>query len=67
MIVYPFVPFSFDNCIVCPSSIHGFWLPYCWSFCPFSFGNSSVCPSLHSFWLLLWYLHFFVLSINGIV
>lgn len=26
IVVYPFVFFSFDQCVVCPSSIDGFWL-----------------------------------------
>ena len=56
------LPFFFCHCIVCPSSIYGFWLPLC-TFkllfvpLPFSFCHCIVCPSsIYGFWLPLWYL-----------
>jgi hypothetical protein len=44
-----FCTFSFGHCVVCSSSIYGFWLPpfgifkLFLSFCPFSFGHCVVC------------------------
>ena len=45
---------SFDHCIVCPSSMYGFWLPLCYLQ---TFDHCIVCPSsMYGFWLLLCYL-----------
>ena len=64
-------PFYFGHCVVCPSSIYGFWLPLTSSnfSCPFYFGHCVVCPSsIYGFWLPLWHLQtFLVLFILVIV
>jgi len=69
---------SFGLCIICPSLIYGFWLPF-WYLLGIvlsallwftaliipliSFGHCIICPSLiYGFWLPLWYLLVIVLS-----
>ena len=68
---------SFGHCVVCSSSIYGFWLllwyllaivlsvlRYTDSDYPLiSFGHCVVCSSIYGFWLLLWYLLAIVLSV----
>ena len=70
---------SFDHCIVCPTSIYAFWLPFgilwplyrlsyfdlCLLITPLvSFGHYIVCPTLIcAFWLPLWYLLAIVSSV----
>jgi hypothetical protein len=74
-----FCTFSFDHCVVCSSSIYGFWLPlwyllvivlsvllrYTILITPLvSFGHCVVCSSsIYGFWLPLWYLLVIVLSV----
>ena len=49
-----FWTFSFCHCVVCSSSIYGFWLPL-WYFQ--AFDHCVVCSSsIYGFWLPLWYL-----------
>ena len=49
---------SFGHCIVCPSSIYGFWLPLWYLLAiVLSVILRIVCPSsIYGFWLPLWYL-----------
>ena len=47
-----FCTFSFGHCVVCSSSIYGFWLPL-WYLLPIVL---SVLSSIYEFWLPLWYL-----------
>jgi predicted nucleic acid-binding Zn ribbon protein len=70
---------SFGHCVVCSSSIYGFWLPFgifrplcCLFFFDLrllitplvSFGHCVVCSSsIYGFWLPLWYLVAIVLSV----
>jgi hypothetical protein len=74
--LFVLLPFSFCHCIVCPSSIDGFWLPLWYlqaSLCPFAlFLLSLYClsSSIYCFWLPLLYLQaslcpfaFFLLSL----
>ena len=50
---------SCGHCVVCPSSIYGFWFPFL-----VSCGHCVVCPSsIYGFWLTLWYLLTIVLSV----
>ena len=63
-----FCPFSIDHCVVCSSSIYGFWLPlYCLQtlvFCPFLFGHCVVCPSDYRFGIFKLFLHLFTISLS---
>jgi hypothetical protein len=55
---YRFVLYLFGHCIVCPSLIYGFWLPF-WPF----FFWSLYCLSFFDLWLLItvfWYLSTFL-------
>jgi hypothetical protein len=55
--LFVLLPFSFCHCIVCPSSIYGFWLPLWYlqvSLCPFAlFILSLYCLSFFYWWLLI--------------
>ena len=50
-LLFVLLPFSFCHCIVCPSSIYGFWLPLLYlqaSLCPFALFNLSLyCLSFY--------------------
>jgi hypothetical protein len=52
--------FSFGHCVVCSSSICGFWLHGIFkvflSVSTFSFGHCACSSSIYGFWLHLWYL-----------
>ena len=73
-LLFVLLPFSFCHCIVCPSSIYGFWLPLWYlqaSLCPFAlFLLSLYCLSVFYLLLLLtsfvpssFSLSFFLLSL----
>ena len=45
---------TFEQCVVGPSLMYGFWLPL-WYLQ--TFDHCVVCPLMYGFWLPLWYLH----------
>jgi hypothetical protein len=54
-----FCPFSLGNCVVCPFSMYGFWLPHLY----LQTHLQIYCGSFFSFFLLFFKTkHFFVLS-----
>ena len=45
----PFCPFSFDHCVVCPSSIYEFWSPFWYLQTLFAQTREIECP-VHPGW-----------------